>query len=504
MVRAILPGSGDRPRMESEMAKRIAVVGAGMGGLCAAIKAREAGHEIALYEHADSVGGTWRANRYPGVACDVPAILYQFSFAPYPDWSHHYARGAEIHDYTRSLVDRFGLGEVLHLGEGVTRATWDDDAGQWTVETERGETGRFDAIVPALGQLSRPQLPMIEGRDTFAGTMFHAAEWPEGLDLTGKRVGVVGSAASAVQLIPEVARRAARLVVFQRTPNWVVPRNDVAITPEAKALMATDIAMAMKLGAAQRAMIFDQADTFFWQTFQWTPEGRAAFTRTALDHLAAQVADPELRARLTPDYPIGCKRVLICDDFYPALCQPHVTLDTAGIVVIEPDGVRTGAGFHDLDVLIFATGFETTEWNWSMEVVGRGGVSLKEAWRDGPEAYLGIMVHNFPNLFMLYGPNTNLGHNSISFMIERQVDFMLATLAALEREQARSADVTADGQRRFRERIEQKLAGTVWADPHCRSWYKAANGRIYQNWAGNCADYAAETGVLDRDAVMLA
>ncbi|WP_375182535.1 flavin-containing monooxygenase [Sphingomonas adhaesiva] len=485
------------------MGKRIAVIGAGMGGLCAAIKAREAGHEVKIYEHADSVGGTWRANRYPGVACDVPAILYQFSFAPNPHWSHHYARGPEIHAYTRSLVDQFGLGEALHLNEGVVRAAWDAEARHWTVETEKGARATFDAIVPALGQLSRPQWPAIAGRETFAGTMFHAADWPEGIDLTGKRVGVIGSAASAVQLIPEVAKVAGHLTVFQRTPNWIVPRNDVAITPEAKALMATRMDVAMKLGAAQRAMIFDQADFLTWQAFQWTPEGRAAFTRAALDHLEAQVPDADLRAKLTPDYPVGCKRILICDDFYPALCRDNVTLVTGGVDTIEPGGVRTADGLVELDVMIFATGFETTEWNWSMEVVGTGGRTLREAWADGPEAYLGIMVAGFPNMFVLYGPNTNLGHNSISFMIEQQVAYMLRTLDALDAEDASAAEVTADGQARFQQRIEQLLAGTVWADPHCNSWYKAANGRIYQNWAGNCTDYAAATATVDREAVAL-
>ena len=483
------------------MAKRIAIVGAGMGGLCAAIKAREAGHEVLLYEHADSVGGTWRANRYPGVACDVPAILYQFSFAPNPHWSHHYARGPEIHAYTRSLVDRFGLADCLHLNEGVASAAWNGAA--WEIVTEKGARETADAIVPALGQLSRPQLPDIAGVRDFAGTMFHAADWPEGLDLAGKRVGVVGSAASAVQLIPEVAKQAAHLTVFQRTPNWVIPRNDHAVTDETKALMATNIDMAMRLGAASRAMIFDNADAFFWQAFQFTPEGRAAFTRAALDHLEAQVPDAGLRAKLTPDYPIGCKRILICDDFYPALMRDNVHLETAAIERVEAAGVRTAAGLADLDVLIFATGFETTEWNWSMDVTGEGGVSLREAWRDGPEAYLGIMVAGFPNMFMLYGPNTNLGHNSISFMIERQVDYMLAALAEVEAEGGRAAAVTPAGQRAFNQRIAALLERTVWSDPNCRSWYKAANGRVYQNWAGSCGDYAAATACVDREAVAI-
>lgn len=485
------------------MTKRIAVIGAGMGGLCAAIKGRETGHEVTVFEHADAVGGTWRANRYPGCACDVPAILYQFSFAPNPHWSHHYARGPEIWAYTQSLVDQFGLAPVLRLQEGVSRATWNADDATWTIETEKGAAETFDAIVPALGQLSRPTLPEIPGVDDFTGAKWHAAEWRDDVDLAGKRVGVVGSAASAVQLIPEVAKVAGHLTVFQRTPNWVVPRHDHRITPETKMLMATDMELAIKLGAMQRAMIFDQADRYFWQAFKFTPEGRAAYERAALDQLEEQIPDPELRAKLTPDYPIGCKRILITDDFYPALMRDNVTLETAGITRIEPTGVRTAEGFHELDVLIFATGFETTQWNWSMEVVGEGGRTLKEAWADGPEAYLGIMAHGFPNMFMLYGPNTNLGHNSISFMIEAQVGYMLQTLEMLEAEERRAADVTPDGQRRFNERIEQLLAGTVWADPHCHSWYKAANGRVYQNWAGDCVSYAEETATVDREAVML-
>ncbi|WEK44149.1 MAG: NAD(P)/FAD-dependent oxidoreductase [Candidatus Sphingomonas colombiensis] len=486
------------------MAKRIAVVGAGMGGLCAAILARQAGHEVTIYEHGDSVGGTWRANRYPGVACDVPAILYQFSFAPNPHWSHHFARGGEIHAYTRSLVDQFGLGDSLHLNEGVTRANWDEAAQHWTIETEKGETGTFDVLVPALGQLSRPTFPDIAGVEDFAGPKWHAADWPAAADLAGKRIGVIGSAASAVQLIPEIAKEAGHLVVFQRTPNWCVPRNDLPVTPETKMLLATNLEAAMKLGAMQREMIFDQADAFFWQAFQWTPEGRAAFTRTALDHLEEQVPDAELRRKLTPDYPVGCKRILITDDFYPALMRDNVTLETAAIDRIEAGGVRTRDGFHDLDVLIFATGFETTQWNWSMDVTGKGGETLKHRWADGPEAYLGIMVSGFPNMFVLYGPNTNLGHNSISFMIEAQVNYMLKTLAALDTEGAAAADVTPEGQRRFYQRIEQALSGTVWADPHCNSWYKAANGRIYQNWSGNCASYAEATAKVDREEVAFA
>lgn len=485
--------------------RRIAIVGAGLGGLCAAIQARKAGHEIVIYESANDVGGTWRANRYPGVACDVPAILYQLSFAPNPDWSHYYARGKEIHDYTRSLVDRFDLRESLRLNEGVRRATWDAAAKKWTVESEKGSAEQFDALVPALGQLSRPSLPKIRGLESFAGPHWHSAQWPEDVTtLAGKRVGVIGSAASAVQIIPEVAGEAEKLVLFQRTPNWCLPRGDVPFPDEVKQLLGTDPDVAIQLGASRRKYIFDEADTFFWQAFKWTPEGRAAYTRVSLDHLEAQIPDPELRRKLVPDYPIGCKRVLITDDFYPALTRENVTLETGAIETIEPAGVRTASALHELDVLIFATGFETTKWNWSMEVVGKDGVSLADAWSDGPESYLGIMVSGFPNMFVLYGPNTNLGHNSISVMLECQVGYMLEVLRELDAKELDMADVSPAAQKAFNDRVQAELAKSAWADPGCNSWYKTKGGRIYQNWGGNCADYAEATARVDEEAVMLA
>ena len=369
------------------------------------------------------------------------------------------------------------------------------------VESQKGSIERFDVLVPALGQLSRPSRPNIEGLDNFAGESWHSADWPEGISLSGKRVGVIGSAASAVQIIPEIADEVKELVVFQRTPNWCIPRADVAIPDEVKALFATNADMAIKLGASQRQQLFDQADTFFWQAFKWTPEGRAAYTRIALDHLENQIADPELRSKLVPDYPIGCKRVLITDDFYPALTRENVTLETDPIEKIVPSGVRTESASYELDVLVFATGFETTDWSWSMEVVGKGGMFLADAWSEGPEAYLGILVSGFPNMFVLYGPNTNLGHNSITNMLESQVRYMLEVLGELDAKSLNAADVTAQAQKDYNDRLQNELAKMVWADPNCNSWYKTDLGRISQNWGGNCADYANATAKVDRKQV---
>lgn len=475
----------------------VAVIGAGLGGLCAAIKLKEAGFEkVTILEKADKVGGTWRDNSYPGCACDTPVALYQFSFAPSLGWSHLFPRAPEVQAYTEYMADSFGLRPHLKLGTETTSAVWDEAKSVWRLTTKTGETIEADAIVPALGQLNRPMIPEIKGRDSFKGPAFHSARWDHKVDLKGKRVGVIGSAASAVQLIPEVAKEAGHLTVFQRTPNWVIPRLDRAITEEEKALAMT----ALEIAHLGREQIYANADHLFWQVFAWTKEGRAAYTRVALNHLEEQVPDAELRKKLTPDYPIGCKRILITDDFYPALMRPNVSLVTEHIDGITPEGVKTADGtMHDLDVIIYATGFETTGWHWSMEVIGRDGKRLDDVWHEAPEAYLGITTSGFPNMFMLYGPNTNLGHNTITFMIERQVEYAVKALEAMEARGAASMDVTKAAQDRFNRELQASLAKTTWADPGCNSWYKTADGRITQNWGSHTRDYAKATATVALD-----
>ncbi|NJO13488.1 MAG: NAD(P)/FAD-dependent oxidoreductase [Gammaproteobacteria bacterium] len=472
----------------------VAVLGAGLGGLCAGVKLKQAGFEkLIILEKGDKVGGTWRDNIYPGCCCDVPVLLYQFSFAPSLSWSHLFPRHHEVQRYTEDLADNFGLRPHLRLGDEATSAVWDEARAVWRITTASGDTHEVNALVAALGQLNRPALPEIPGRTTFTGAAFHSARWDASVDLTGKRVAVIGSAASAVQIIPEVAKIAQHLTVLQRTPNWVVPRLDRPITDEEKRLAMTE----PQLAALNRELLYQNADYLFWQAFGWTQVGRDAYTRVALNHLAEQVPDAALRAKLTPSYPIGCKRILIADDFYPALLRPNVTLETDGIAHITPQGIQTRSGTHiDVDVIIYATGFETTGWQWSVDVVGRGGRRLSEAWAEAPQAYLGICSAQFPNLFILYGPNTNLGHNSITFMLERQVEYLVSALSTLRERRLAAMEVKQSAQAAFNEQLQARLATTTWADPACHSWYKTAQGHITQNWSSHTRDYSAATAQI--------
>ena len=472
------------------------IVGAGLGGICAGIHLARAGFDdFTLLDRDREPGGTWRDNTYPGCACDVPVALYQFSFAPGLHWRHTFPHASEMQEYIRQLVANFGLTSRFRGGDGARSADWDDERCLWRVRTEAGVEYEAESLIVALGQLNSPKLPDIPGRDSFLGPAFHSSRWDHSVRLEGRRVGVIGCAASAVQLIPEVAKVAGHLTVFQRTPNWLLPRLDRQITEEDTALLMT----APHIFQLTRELLYQNADYLFWQAFSWTPEGRAAFTRQSTMHLDAQVPDPELRRKLTPDYPIGCKRVLFTDDYYPALQRPNVTLETGAMERITPAGVRMRDGSeHALDVLVYATGFETTGWNWPIQVKGRTAF-LGDVWKEGPEAYLGLTVSGFPNLFMIYGPNTNLGHNSITFMIERQSEYIVQALGEMKRRGWRAIEPSAEAQSRFNRELQDALSRTTWADPSCNSWYKNAVGRITQNWPSHTRDYAAATKTVNFD-----
>jgi cation diffusion facilitator CzcD-associated flavoprotein CzcO len=464
---------------------RIAVVGAGVGGLGTGIRLKQAGIEsFTIYEKSDGVGGTWHDNSYPGAACDVPSHLYSFSFAPKADWSRVFPGQSEILAYLEDCADRFGLRPHLRCGVEITEARWDDDSTTWRLTTREGEEIVADVVVSALGQLNVPSYPDIPGRDEFRGTAFHSARWDHGHDLEGERVAVIGTGASAVQFVPEIAPVVERLSVFQRSPNWIVPRPDMPYPESWKRTFARHPSVRL----LHRAQIFANLELRWWAMREGSRRARQMAT-TAADHLRDQVADPGLRAKLTPDYPVGCKRILISSDYYPALTRDNVEVVTQAIERITADGIVTTDGReHRVDTIVYGTGFHATEFLRPIEVVGRHGVRLHDEWRTGAEAYLGVTVAGFPNLFLLYGPNTNLGHNSIIYMIEAQIGFVLRCLRELRRSGVAALDVRSDVMRSYNGELQASLHETVW-ESGCHNWYKTETGKVTNNWPRPASAY---------------
>ena len=462
---------------------KVAILGAGFAGLCMGLKLQARGETaFVILEKAPRVGGTWRENIYPGSGCDIPSHLYSYSFEPNPDWPEIFSAQPDILGYIEDVVEKRALSKHLRFNAEVTTATWDDEAGFWRIGLADGTSVTAETFVTAWGQLNRPKVPPIAGRDSFAGAAFHSAQWDSSVDLTGKRVAVIGNGASAVQFVPKVAKVAGSLTLFQRSPNWIVPRMNRPYTAEEKARFRAQPEVMAKV----RGDIFEMAEA----RLEAKRAGTAPVEEVPipLAHLQAQVADPALRAKLTPDYEIGCKRVLISNDFYPALTRPNVALVTEAIARMTPRGVVDAQGIeHPADVVIYATGFETRSFVGDTGITGVGGLRLSDVWIDGPEAYLGLSVTGFPNLFMLYGPNTNLGHNSIIFMIEAQADYVLQALDAIA--QAGPLCVKQEVADAYNVELQKALAVTPWAGS-CTSWYKTADGRILNNWPHTARAYA--------------
>jgi len=474
---------------------RVAIVGAGFGGIGIAIRLRQAGFDdLVVFERADDVGGTWRDNSYPGCACDVPSHLYSFSFAPNPGWTRSFSGQAEIWEYLRRCVDAYGLKSNLRLGCEVLGATWDQTTGRWCLDTSDGPDSA-DVLVAAAGPLSEPWMPPLPGLETFAGETFHSARWNHDLDLAGRRVAVVGTGASAAQFVPRIAPSVARLHLFQRTPAWVLPRRDRAITALERRFFAA-------LPPAQRVVragIYWGREAFALG-FLRPPVMRFA-QRVAARHLRRSIADPRLRAALTPDYTMGCKRVLLSDDFYPALVRDNVEVVTDAIAEVRPEGVVTVDGrVRDVDTIIFGTGFRVTDAPVAHRIRGRDGRSLTEAWQGSMRAYLGTTVHGFPNLFLLLGPNTGLGHNSVVFMAEAQIRYVVAALDHLRRTGAAAVEPTLRAQAAYVADVDRRMAGTVWLRGGCRSWYLDATGRNSTLWPGYSWTYRLRSRRFDPDA----
>ena len=465
---------------------RVAVIGAGFGGIGMGMALRAAGWtrpaDLVIVDRADGVGGVWRANTYPGAACDVPSHLYSFAGAPGSEWTRRFAPQADILRYLQRLTREHGLTEHLRLSTEVTEARWDDARSVWRLSLAGGDALEADVLVPACGQLSRPARPPIAGLDRFAGPAFHSAEWDHDVDLTGKRVAVIGTGASAIQFVPAIADRVAALTVFQRSAPHVIPKPDRAYDGRRRA-------PAGRRGAARAVW------TAFFETgaLGLTSMRAAAVPfRLASGGLRrGQVADPVLRARLGPDHPIGCKRILISSDYYPTLGRPHVDLVTAHIAEVTATGLRTVDGAeHPADVIIFGTGFAAGDFLAPMKVFGPGGHELSERWRDGASAHLGMTVPGFPNLFLLYGPNTNLGSGSIVRMLESQIGYVRQAVDVL-RSGTRTLSVRPEVAERFDAVVQQRLAASVWTG--CRSWYRTASGRIVNNWPGTMSEYGRRT-----------
>lgn len=470
----------------------VVVIGAGFGGLGLTHHLLAAGlTDVTVLERADDVGGVWRDNTYPQAACDVPSSLYSWSFAPKHDWSHRYARQPEILDYIRTEATRRGLRERVRTGAEVTGLTWDDRAEQWEVALATGETLAADVVVPAVGQLSEPAVPAIPGLDTFAGPRFHSAAWDHDVDLRGRRVGVVGTGASAIQFVPGIVDDTAALTVFQRSAPYVVPKPDRTYAAWEKAAMTR----APWLHGLVRRGVFAMTEQLN-RTLDTDGRLASALVRAWRLHLRRQVADPALRARLVPDYPLGCKRLLFSNDWYPALTREHVDVVTESITAVEPGGVRTADGrLHELDVLVLGTGFAATDFLGSLRVRGRDGADLHgDAWQAGARAHLGLTVPGFPNLFLLYGPNTNLGGSSILGMLEAQAGYVVQAVRELAVRRV-PLEVRPDVADEFDREIQSRLGESVWSS--CASWYRDRSGRVTTNWPGTVTEYQRRTARLE-------
>ncbi|MCK0107414.1 NAD(P)/FAD-dependent oxidoreductase [Marinobacter sp. S0848L] len=471
----------------------VIIIGTGFGGIGMAIQLKKAGYtDFTLLEKAPKAGGTWRDNTYPGAACDVQSHLYSYSFEPKHDWTRKFAPQAEIEGYIEHCITKYGLQPHIQFEQAVTAASFNEATNSWVVTTESGDTYTANVLITATGQLNRPAMPAIPGIEQFKGHIFHSATWDHQVDLTNKQVAVVGTGASAIQFVPEIVPKVAKLDLYQRSAAWVVPKSDRPFTRLEQSLFQR-----MPLwDRAYRALIYVKNES---RALAFTRFSKflALVARQAVNEAEAKVSDPSKRERIIPDYQIGCKRILISNDWYPAINQPHLDLITDGIARIDETGIVTTDGTHrPADAILFATGFRASEYLSPITITGRDGALLNDAWSDGAKAFKGITVNGFPNLFMLYGPNTNLAHNSILYMLESQFRYVISALGALAKYQNAAMDVRKDRQTRYCSVVQKGLDGTVW-DSGCQSWYLDEHGRNTALWPGFTFSYRFATRSVD-------
>ena len=458
---------------------RIAIVGTGFGGLGAAVRMLQEGHDsIAVFERAESVGGVWRDNVYPGAACDVRSHLYAFSFAPNPDWSRQYATQPEIRAYLRDVAERFGVMPHIRFGHDVTEAAWDDSAARWTLTTNHGTT-TADVLIAAPGALAEPNVPDFPGLDDFEGAVMHTARWDDAVEIDGRNVAVVGTGASAIQVIPAIQPRVGRLTVHQRTPAWVIPRRDAPFSDRARQRFRDRPGVQR---AMRRALFgYHEANGLPFRH----PRLAAGVERIMARHRRRQIPDPGLRRRLTPDYRLGCKRILLSDDYYPALTQSNVTVAGALARVLPHATVDADGTERPADVIVLATGFHVVDLPFARFVVGRDGRRLSQVWGASPTAHLGTTVAGFPNFFLIQGPNTGLGHSSVVLMAEAQIEHAVAALRTMDESGLAAVEPKAEAQAAWTAEVDALAEGTVWTSGGCASWYLDETGRNAALWPGS-------------------
>jgi cation diffusion facilitator CzcD-associated flavoprotein CzcO len=491
------PTTEGGPQGGDETARLDAVIiGAGFAGLAMGRQLKQAGIErFVILDRAEGVGGVWRANTYPGAACDVPSHLYSYSFFLNPDWSRKYSPQSEILAYLERAADAFGLRPHLDFNQAVTALTFHAGDGVWTITLASGRTIEARVVISAVGQLAEPAWPEIKDRQVFEGPMIHSAHWKADVDLSGKRVAVIGNAASAIQLLPEMADKASQLTIFQRTPNWVIDKPDRRFT-RVEQWLFRKLPWWRRLYRRISFLIHESRYSAFVKN-----SIASDWTRWRLkQRLNRHVKDPALRDMLTPDYPPGCKRILLSNDYFDVVQRPHVRLVARRAARLERDAILTPDGERiGVDAIVCATGFKATDFLAGIDVTGPDGRTLREVWGESPKAYRGVAVSGFPNLFMLYGPNTNLGHNSIIFMLERQTEYVRKQIERLFGEGLSSLEVKEEAQAAFNTALQKKLKRTVWA-ADCPSWYKTADGVITNNWHGHALEFAQTLGKADDDA----
>ena len=477
----------------------IAIVGSGFSGLGTAIHLKRAGRDdFVVLERADEVGGTWWANTYPGCACDVPSHLYSFSFAPNPDWTETYSRQPEIRDYLIDCADRFGVRPHIRTGHELTDARWDPEAQRWEVDTSGGS---FSARVLVLGTgpLVEPKIPDFPGILSFEGAAWHSARWNHDYDLKGKRIASVGTGASAIQLVPSIQPDVDQLYVIQRTPPWVVPHSSRPTTKLERRLYRR-LPIAQKLA---RGFVYGARELLVVGLVK-SPRIMKVLERVARGHMRQSIEDQELLAKVTPDYTIGCKRILPSNRWYPTLAKDNVELVTAGIKEIRPNAIVTEDGAElEVDAIVFSTGFQVTEMPIANLVRDSEGRTLRQAWDDSPQAYLGCTIPGFPNLFMMIGPNTGLGHTSVVYMIESQIAYLMDALATMDEQGAGAIEVRRDVAARYNDQIQEQLQGTVWNSGGCASWYLDEEGRNVTIWPDWTFRFRQKTARFDRESYEL-